>query len=689
MLTRGTLKQTRRYDGFGRLQRVTYQDTASGQVREMQYFLDAEGRVTRRYLPNSGSSYEQIDYDALNRPTHITYADGNGINYLYQANNKVHVTSGGFVREYSYRSYGDPDIKELMRISARAGDTPKETKTVTTSIERNRLGQVTAVNQDGLTREYRYNSHFFLIYEVDPELGTIIYGRDNIGNLVSKKVGSSGMTIFHLDDLYRTDYIDYPANGSQPAFMVDYDYYKNGLIKQVGRGGVTWDYTYDANNNLELERATIGGVQYGITHGYNTRDALSTILYPSGLQVSYEPNAFGQPTRVQSGLGTHISSVIYFPNGQIDTLTYANGYTTDYGQNNRLLPTTLQARASRNGAASSLLDLEYVYDSQTNVKNLNDYRDPTKNRSMTYDGVNRLRTATGPYGVGGASASGSFTYDARNNITAKSFPTQTFTYQYNDATGRLDSITQGTSIMSFAYDAYGNVTANGRNEMGFGVFGYDSASNLVTVGSPARIQYTYDGNGRVAIDTRSDGSSTRYSLYTLSEHRLYDVDTVNKEATDYMYLGDLLVASRSRCTDSSDADSDGIPTCVEWRNGMNPNDSSDAALDTDGDGLNDLQEYQAGTNLFNADTDGDGLNDSYERRYGLNALVADSSIVDADGDTLTNLQEFQLGTRPDRSDTDNDGVPDNLDPKPRFNPAVLTPILQMILGDQPTEDTTP
>jgi hypothetical protein len=95
--------------------------------------------------------------------------------------------------------------------------------------------------------------------------------------------------------------------------------------------------------------------------------------------------------------------------------------------------------------------------------------------------------------------------------------------------------------------------------------------------------------------------------------------------------------------------------------------------------LSDLQEYQAGTNLFSADTDGDGLNDGYERRYGLNALVADSNIADADGDTLTNFQEFQLRTRPDRADTDGDGIPDNLDTKPNFNPAILVPILQLIL----------
>lgn len=679
VLTRGTLKQTRKYDGFGRLQGITAQDTSIGATIEQRYYLDGEGRVTRQYLPNSSTDYESISYDALSRPKVLTHKDGKTVTHAYQSGNTVVVTNErGFATTYTYRSYGDPDAKELMGIQARAGDTPSENTFVTTTIDRNRLGQVISVAQGGLTREYRYDSRFFLIYETDPELGTISYGRNAVGYLTSRKVGSTPATTYTPDGLNRTDYVTYPANGSQPGFTVDYDYYKNSSLKQVIRGGVTWDYTYDANNNLELERATIGGVQYGITYGYNGRDSLSTITYPSGLQVSYSPNAFGQATSVTSGLGTHLSSITYFPNGQVDTLTYANGYTADYGQNNRLLPTTLRTSGTRNGAATDLINLSYDYDDAANVWHIYDYRDGNKNRTMAYDGVNRLRSAVGPYASGGASGSGTFSYDGRNNILTKVFPTQSLTYNYTGS-GRLGSITQGASTMTYAYDGYGNVTDNGRNQLGFGVFSYDSASNLATVGSPTRIQYTHDGNGRIAVDSRADGTSTRYSLYTRAERRLYDIDTVNKEATDYIYLGGVLVANRSRCTDSSDADSDGIPTCVEWRSGMNPQSAADAAMDADSDGLSNLLEYQAGTNIYSTDTDGDSLSDEYERRYGLNALVADSNTLDTDGDTLTNFQEFQLGTRPDRADTDGDGIADNLDPKPKFNPAMLVPIIQMLL----------
>ena len=68
-------------------------------------------------------------------------------------------------------------------------------------------------------------------------------------------------------------------------------------------------------------------------------------------------------------------------------------------QNYRLLPTTLKTTVMRNGAAVNLIDIEYAYDAAANVQNIFDYRDSTKLRSMTYDGVNRLRTATGPCAI--------------------------------------------------------------------------------------------------------------------------------------------------------------------------------------------------------------------------------------------------------------------------------------------------
>jgi len=69
-----------------------------------------------------------------------------------------------------------------------------------------------------------------------------------------------------------------------------------------------------------------------------------------------------------------------------------------------------------------------------------------------------------------------------------------------------------------------------------------------------------------------------------------------------------------------DEDGDGIPDLVEMEFGLDPIDSTDAALDLDGDGLSNLREYELGTNMSDDDTDGDGHSDGYEVENGFDPL---------------------------------------------------------------------
>jgi len=107
-----------------------------------------------------------------------------------------------------------------------------------------------------------------------------------------------------------------------------------------------------------------------------------------------------------------------------------------------------------------------------------------------------------------------------------------------------------------------------------------------------------------------------------------------------------------------DTDWDNLPDY--WERGYFGDLTHDGTSDTNGDGEDDLTEYQLNddpTAPLAPDDDKDGMLDNWETNNGLDPTVDDSS-GDADGDGLTNVQEFLNHTDPNNPDTDGDGLSD-------------------------------
>jgi len=72
--------------------------------------------------------------------------------------------------------------------------------------------------------------------------------------------------------------------------------------------------------------------------------------------------------------------------------------------------------------------------------------------------------------------------------------------------------------------------------------------------------------------------------------------------------------------------------------------------DSDGDGLQDEEEEDIGTDPNNPDTDYDGMPDGWEVKYGLDP-VFDDALEDLDGDEYTNIEEYNNHTDPSDPDS--------------------------------------
>lgn len=603
-LTRGTFGEVRTSDGFGRLIEID----AEGLNKSFEY--NPEGQLTFESYPHTGSSSQGTSYqrDVLSRIKRITHADSQYIQYDYLSGNRVRVTNErGHVTTYTYRSYGDPDERYLVKIEA--------PEAVTTDIARDKIGNITAVTQGGVTRSYPLDSRKFPDYEVHPETGTTQLSFDNAGNLTGRAVGSSSTTFYIWDDLNRLDYINYPAGTPD----VDYVYDGNNNLVEVSNGVVKWSYDYDDNDNLDKETFTYlpDNRSFVIDYAYDNLDNLESIVYPNSLAIDYAPDDLGRPTKV----GDFVNTTNFHPNGGIKNLYFANGRTTSITQDARLFTDTI--------ATTGLVDLAYDYDGAGNMTSITDQVNPTNSlSSLTYDQLNRL---TGV--IGAVWGSGSIGYTTDGDIASKNIGGLNLSYTYNSSNNRLTGVSGGKAY-SFTYDVYGNVIGNG-----WDAFIYNDASQLTGVTSK-NIQYQYDGNNRRAAKVEG-GQLKKHMLYNRAGQLLFESDPLSDFQAAYVYLGSTLIARQDYCGDL-DGDGDGLGSCVELRLGLNP-----ANSDTDGDGTNDGGE----------DTDTDGMPNAYEADNGLDPAVDDAA-QDADSDGLTNLDEYNLDTSPNDADSDNDGMPD-------------------------------
>ncbi|WP_129644675.1 Ig-like domain repeat protein [Peristeroidobacter agariperforans] len=503
--TRGSLTQTISYDALWR------PTTISNAGIDVTFQYDAFGRKTFESNPGEtrGTHFE---YDALGRLTKVTNADDTYRSMQFGPGTTIARDERSKVTTRTYRSYGSPSDALLIGIAP-----PDASADVT--IGRAPNGNISSITQGGYTRTYEYDSRNLPLSETHPETGATVFEVDDAGNVTASTHGSLRVeqTYDGQNRLSTTTYSD-----GTPA--VTYTWTKTGQLHSVTTATTSRTLGYDDNDNLTTESLNVGGTLLAAVYAYNGNDQLSSITYPiSQRVVSYAPDNLGRPTQVSG----YVSSVTYWPSGLVRQIDYANGISTNYEQNARLWTSGFSTRRAGTYYANS----SSIYDGAGNLTTVTDSVDAMNSRSLGYDDLNRLTSASGPWG------SGTIGYDGVGNITAQNLGALSLSYGYDDD-NRLSSVA-GRRTATYSYDDRGNITAAAGT-----TYLYDGVPNLLCVncGSAGKVEYAYDGKGSRVTVTKS--GTTTYEFTASTGELLAEYTPSTSQLVEHIYLAGKRIAQR-------------------------------------------------------------------------------------------------------------------------------------------------
>ena len=274
----------------------------------------------------------------------------------------------------------------------------------------------------------------------------------------------------------------------------------------MGTDDIRYDLTYDVMGRVTQRDQTVNGTTYTIKPSFDSAGRLQSLVYPDppSTTVNYGYNGPFLDSVSDSGT-TYAQYGMYNALGQPGTIAYGNGVTTTYSystsnnsdcpyDNYRLCTITTFT------AGATYQQQRYAYDAVGFVKAIVDA--VNGNQSFGYDELNRLTSAAGPYGTGGAADTLNYVYDPIGNTVYNS-SVGFYTYPPSGA-GSLHphaAITAG--VDSYTYDNGGNMLTGAGRTMTYG------PDNRLASETGSATTFVYDDGGNRVIKTVS-GTPTVY-----------------------------------------------------------------------------------------------------------------------------------------------------------------------------------
>jgi RHS repeat-associated protein len=537
-------------DGLARSAETEINSDPSGTDYTVRAY-DADGRLASETNPYRTSGLivsatqgtTGYQYDALNRPTLITRADGSTVKMQYCGSTTLVTDEAGHWRRGTTDGLGRlVEVDEPNSTTAMVNVCPVAGEPIwVTTYNYDALNNLVAIIQGGSRqRAFAYDSLKRLTSSTNPEAGNVTYTYDANSN-VHTKSDARGVTITYAWDALNRMLSRTYSNGD-PTVTYTYDQatcvvvpscYNIGRRTKMTDGAGSESWAYDKMGRESGEQRTTNGVTKNASYTYNLDGSLATLTYPSGTVSTYTYNSAAEPVNMAAlGNPYFASNGYYTPSGGLMTLTIGGNLTTIYNQ--RLQPcwiyqssiSTLPWNYSCTQTTptnGNILDVKYNYNlgaDNGNVIAITNDRDTTRSQSFIYDQVNRIQSAQS------SSWSQTFNYDQWGNLLSAS------------ATGSAPPLpllpvnaNNQITTTGFKYDLAGNETSDVTS-----AYVWNADNEIKTA---AAITYTYDGDGN-----RVQKSNGKIYWYGSGAEILDESDASGNFTDEYVYFGDKRVAHR-------------------------------------------------------------------------------------------------------------------------------------------------
>jgi RHS repeat-associated protein len=537
------------YDQQGRLiseadalgHQTGYQRDANGNLRQ---------QTTTRTTPSGPQTLAvQFFYDAQSRLTNSVFPDGSSAQTIYNAIGKPAVTIDQLGRQtlMEYDELGRVTRTILPDGSSEASGYDAEGQRIAST---NRLGQVMQYEYDADGRLFRSvmpdgasTTNYFdlagqLVVSTDARGVNTFYGYDSAGRsvTVTNALGQVSRSGYDASGNV-TNTVD--ALGRSTRFVYDS---LNRRVQTIFADGTTQSTVYDvlgrrisetdqATNTTRFAYDTLGrltavtnALGYVTSHAYDELGQQISQTDANQHTTTFEYDSLGR--RVKRTLpGNQIETYAYNIGGQLTNRTDFNGYITTYQYDlmNRLLAKVPDARRGEP-------NVTYAYNTLGLRTNMTD---AAGSSAYEYDSRNRLVQKTRAWGVA-LSVSLNYSYDANGNLTniLSSDPDGVnVDYEY-DALNRLSAVNDAkVGRTAYNYDDVGNLQSYSYPNGMSSVYQYDALNRLTNLASGkvltpiAQYAYTVGASGN-RLTASEQLIASPFNSHPSTINRVYSYDSI-------------------------------------------------------------------------------------------------------------------------------------------------------------------